>query len=250
MLWKNNMDDLIRGYVAEKEICTCTLCGAHFEKGRIFEIGGNLYDAEGAVRRHVAAEHGNTADFLLSKGCALTGISQVQQQILQLMSAGLDDKAIADEMKIAQSTVRNHRFKLREKEKQARLFSALMGSLENKLSKGVEKSDMGEIEEVHDTATMLDDRYSITPQEREKTIKTYMDENGGLKQFPAREKKKIILLREIVKNFKPETDYSEVEVNRILKRIYEADFPTIRRYLIEYGFLERSRDCSVYRLKS
>ena len=34
----------------------------------------------------------------------------------------------------------------------------------------------------------------------------------------------------------------------ILKRIYE-DNATIRRYLIEYGFLDRSKDCSKYWVK-
>ena len=76
-----------------------------------------------------------------------------------------------------------------------------------------------------------------------------MDENGALLQFPAREKKKIIVLREIVKNFKADREYSEKEVNRILERIYARDYPTVRRYLIEYGFMDRSKDGSVYRVK-
>ena len=99
------------------------------------------------------------------------------------------------------------------------------------------------------TASMIDERYGITSQEREKTIKTYMEENGAIKQFPAREKKKIIVLGEIAKCFQAEKKYTEQEVNRILRRIYEADYPTIRRALIEYGFMERSADCQVYRVK-
>lgn len=95
---------------------------------------------------------------------------------------------------------------------------------------------------------MIDDRYSITDDDREKTIKAYMTENGAITQFPAKEKKKIIILREIIKNFKPNYEYNEYEVNKILERIY-SDFPTIRRALIEYGFLDRSADCSVYRVK-
>ena len=77
-----------------------------------------------------------------------------------------------------------------------------------------------------------------------------MDEQGAVRQFPAREKKKIIILREIMKNFKADTEYSEKEVNRILMRIYEEDYPSIRRALIEYGFMERSRDCKVYRVRA
>ena len=39
--------------------------------------------------------------------------------------------------------------------------------------------------------------------------------------------------------------YSECEVNEILKPIYD-DYMTIRRYLIMYGFMERTRDGRQY----
>jgi Uncharacterized protein conserved in bacteria len=112
----------------------------------------------------------------------------------------------------------------------------------------IRQSDSGLIEEIHQSATMIDDRYTITEEDRNKTIKTYMNENGSLKQFPAKEKKKIILLREIMKNFQSNREYVENEVNQVLESIY-SDFPTLRRALIEYGFLERSVDCSVYKVK-
>lgn len=39
-----------------------------------------------------------------------------------------------------------------------------------------------------------------------------------------------------------------MEVNEILKAIY-SDFAILRRYLIDYGFMERSRDCTKYWVK-
>jgi len=66
--------------------------------------------------------------------------------------------------------------------------------------------------------------------------------------FPAREKKKIVVLRRISTYFKEGVTYSEKEVNRILSRVYE-DHVLLRRYLIEYGFLDRTRDGAVYFLK-
>jgi hypothetical protein len=207
-----------------------------------------LYDAFGAVKKHHDAEHGFTVDYILNQDISLCGISEVQQQILKLMSEGKDDKMIAQSVGIAQSTVRNHRFKLREKEKQAKIFLAMMESLEEKTNRSISHADAGVIEEIHPTATMVDNRYNITKEEKEKTIKTYINETGVLKQFPAKEKKKIILLREFMKNFERNKEYREVEVNQILESIY-SDFPTLRRALIEYGFLERSVDCSVYKVK-
>jgi hypothetical protein len=69
-----------------------------------------------------------------------------------------------------------------------------------------------------------------------------------LKTFPSREKQKLVILREIVKKFQGERSYNEKELNLILKGIYD-DFVTLRRYLIEYGFLDRKADGSEYWLK-
>lgn len=249
MIWNYNLEDIVRGYCEEAHNAVCVMCGKVFEKGRIYMEGEELYDACGAMRAHIGSAHEDTASFLLKQDISLLGISEVQRRLLTMLSENKTDKEIADTIGIAQSTVRNHRFKLREKEKQAKLFLALMNSMEMKTSNNIAKSDMGAIEELHSSATMIDARYSITEKEKEKTILTYMDENGALKQFPAKEKKKIILLREIMKNFKADSEYTEKEVNRILKRIYEEDYAGIRRALIEYGFMDRSADGTVYRVK-
>jgi len=75
-----------------------------------------------------------------------------------------------------------------------------------------------------------------------------MNKNGVLKSYPSREKKKIIVLEEIMKKFESSAIYSEKEINEILKAVYD-DFATIRRALIEYGFLSRSNDCRSYWVK-
>ena len=75
-----------------------------------------------------------------------------------------------------------------------------------------------------------------------------MDETGGIKTYPSKEKKKIIILGEVTKNFVKGRKYTEKDINKVLKRVYE-DYVTIRRALIEYGFIERSNDCSVYWVK-
>lgn len=249
LIWNREIDEIVSGYYESEGKYVCLMCGSEFAQGRIYPIGEELYDAQGAVRRHVQG-HGGVADFLLNQELSLTGLSEVQRQLLQLVAAGRSDAEIAKAMGIAQSTVRNHRFKLREKEKQAKMFLALMKAMERQTKNPIGHSDGVEIVEVPPTARMVDDRYGITAAEKKKTIETYFDrETGALKQFPAREKKKIIVLCEIVKNFKPGQAYSEAEVNRVLKRIFEMDYVSIRRYLIEYGFMDRSDDCSVYRVK-
>lgn len=227
----------------------CILCEDTYEKGRIYKEKEVLHDAYGAVKHHIQKEHGSVAEYLLHQELNLTGLTEIQRKLLLMLLKGKNDQEIAKELGIAQSTVRNHRFKIREKEKQAKLFLALMASLEEETNKPIQNSDADTIEEIHSTARMVDDRFNITDKEREKTLATYMTREGALKQFPAKEKKKIIILSEIIKNFKHDTEYTEQEVNKVLKRIYEEDYPTIRRALIEYGYMDRSDDCSRYRVK-
>jgi hypothetical protein len=66
--------------------------------------------------------------------------------------------------------------------------------------------------------------------------------------FPKKEKRKVVLLRHIAGRFDPELKYTEKEVNEIIKTAYD-DFATIRRYLVEYGFLDRKKDGSCYWIK-
>lgn len=69
-----------------------------------------------------------------------------------------------------------------------------------------------------------------------------------MKTFPAKEKYKLVILRELASDFEKNRKYDEKEVNEIIKNRY-PDFVTIRRYLIEYGFMERKPDGSEYWLK-
>ena len=51
----------------------------------------------------------------------LLGISEVQKAVIEFIAQGLSDKEIDQKLGVANSTIRNHRYKLIEKEKQAKL---------------------------------------------------------------------------------------------------------------------------------
>ena len=246
-IWNHSIEEIKKGYQRQGDAYCCLLCDAKFEIGRVYPDGEAFYDAYGAMKQHMKNVHKSPTDYLLHLDHDLLGVSEIQQTILQCMLAGKDDKLIAKDLGIASSTVRNHRFKLREKTKQAKLYLAMMESLEEEINRNIAMTEGGLLEEIHATATMVDNRYNITQQEREKTIQTYMNPDGSIKQFPAREKKKIIILAEIMKKFQKK-EYEEKEINQLLKDLYE-DYPTIRRALIEYGFMERSLDCLHYYIK-
>jgi hypothetical protein len=107
-----------------------------------------------------------------------------------------------------------------------------------------------EIVNIHSNAKMIDDRYSITKSEEDKILISVFESLQPLKLrvFSSKEKKKIVTLRKIASQFEQGRKYSEKEVNSTLIAIYE-DFATIRRYLIEYRFMERTNDCKEYWLK-
>lgn len=90
-------------------------------------------------------------------------------------------------------------------------------------------------------------KFDITDNEREKVIKSYLSE-GKLNTFPSKEKRKYIILEYIIDSFNSDKVYTEKEVNELLKDFY-FDFATIRRYLIDYKFLDRSKDGMEYRVK-
>lgn len=248
LFWNASIEEVKKGFIENEEEYKCIICGESFHKGRIFEINSELYDARKAAELHVKEIHGSMLEYLLDMNSTFTGVSEVQRELIKLISKGLSDKEISKILGVAQSTIRNHRYKLREKEKQAKLFLAMMDLLSKSTNKKINKLDKETICDAHKTANQLDDRFNITDKEKKSVIENYMNENGSLKSYPAKEKKKIIILEEICNNFSKGKTYSEKELNRILKRVYE-DYATIRRALIEYGFIERTNDCSSYWIK-
>lgn len=91
---------------------------------------------------------------------------------------------------------------------------------------------------------------AISTEKKEKVLQNYF-KNGldkGIEVIPSEEMKKIIILEHILKRFDTERKYHESEVNEILKSV-NADFVSLRRYLIEYGFMERTNDGSIYWVK-
>lgn len=246
-LWEYKIEEIVAGYAKTDRCCTCVICGTQYEVGGIYQLeDGRIYDAERAVKRHVEQVHGPRADWLLDQEPGLLGITEKQLLVLRYLHEGYQDAEVAQLCGVSLSTVHKYYAKLQEKACQAKLYLALVNALgeETKQRFGIGWSMLWE--EVPTGAIRTDARCSITAAEREMAIKAYFDENGALKQIPAKEKKKIIVLYEIMKNFNPNQAYSEKEVNGVLARIY-PDYAALRRALIEYRFMERTPDGSVYR---
>lgn len=245
LFWNADINELKRGYLEETNGYVCLLCGERIEKGVIYPLDNILYEAEKFMSVHIHKQHHSVFDYLISLNKKLTGLTDHQNRLLQLFYQGKNDAEIQKEMGIGStSTIRNHRFVLKEKERQAKMFLTLMELLKEK------DQNAPTFLAPHKTATMVDERYNVTVKDKEETLAKFFPEgtDGPLKVFPKKEKQKLIILQEITKRIKPDIFLTEKELNEIIKPIH-ADFVTIRRYLIEYGFLDRKPNGSEYWLK-
>ncbi|TCL76388.1 transcriptional regulator [Hydrogenispora ethanolica] len=246
LFWNASLAEMKRGYVADlaTEEFVCILCGERFTQGRIYPKGDLWLDAERAVRTHIADEHSSTFAFLLELDKKYTGLTEHQKNLLTCFYQNFSDKEIAAKMENGNtSTIRNQRFSFREKAKQAKVFLAIMELLE-------ERSKAEPFIEIPRGATMVDERFAITEPESRSILETYFKEgpDGPLHSFPKKEKRKVVILKHLVQRFDPKRKYTEKEVNQLLKAAYD-DYVTVRRYLIEYGFMDRHADGSLYWVK-
>jgi DNA-binding HxlR family transcriptional regulator len=82
--------------------------------------------------------------------------------------------------------------------------------------------------------------------EDDAVIRTFFD-GPRLRNLPAARKKRVVVLRRLLERFDPHRDYPEREVNDLL-RLAHDDVASLRRELVDYGFMVRDR--GIYRVAS
>ncbi|WP_028391285.1 DUF2087 domain-containing protein [Bacillus cihuensis] len=245
LFWNASLTELKHGYIEETTNYICLLCGKTVEKGIVYQDNGVFYEAERFMRHHIENTHQSVFEYMINLDKKLTGLTDHQNRLLRLFYEGKSDTEVQKEMGIGSaSTIRNHRFVLKEKERQAKIFLTMMELLKERDDHAPAFIDY------HSTARMVDDRYNITEEENKKILNKYFPEGikGPLKSFPPKEKQRLIVLRALTARFVDEHLYEEKEINQLLKDVYH-DYVLLRRYLIEYGFLDRKADGSLYWLK-
>lgn len=238
--WNASLEELKRGYIQQMDDYICLLCDHKTEKGRIYSEEGNFYEAERFIRIHIEKIHQSVFNHLIHLDKKLTGLTDHQNRLMRLFYEGNSDAQVQKEMDIGSaSTIRNHRFVLKEKERQSRVFLAMMELLKEKDKQIVSPPPSD------------GERYDVTQEEREKMLKKYFPDGteGPLSTFPKREKHRLVVLEEMTKRFERERIYTEKEINQILEDVYH-DYVMLRRYLIDYGLLDRKPDGSQYWLRN
>jgi hypothetical protein len=87
-----------------------------------------------------------------------------------------------------------------------------------------------------------EDKYT---EEERKILRGYVRSDGRLSQIPLQAKKIQVISKYVFDAFDKERRYTEKEVNEVLAG-FHPDTSTLRRFLVDYQFLGRERDGSVY----
>jgi hypothetical protein len=83
------------------------------------------------------------------------------------------------------------------------------------------------------------------PEDVRKVLKNFLNADGSLKQIPPQGNKLLIVLNFIVDAFAFDTNYTEKEVNTVLRR-FHVDTAALRRYLVDNGLMDRESDGTRY----
>ena len=79
----------------------------------------------------------------------------------------------------------------------------------------------------------------VPPRDPEAQVLDRSIVDGRLVQLPRKRSKRLVVLDHIVQIFEPGVRYSERDVNTAL-RAFDDDVATLRRYLVDEGFLDRA----------
>jgi len=238
-------EDLARGFTRSDDGSTyrCLRCDALFEEGRVYSSAGGFSTAVRAAKEHAASAHGDMFEEILGLGKDITGVPEGLSEVLRLLYRGSTDKEIAASLGgKSPSTVRNQRRALRKREAEAKIFLALIELLDKKGKR------VGRFLSYPSSMPMQDDRAVVTREEADMIEDKYLGADGRLLRIPRKEKEKLVILRRIAERFSQGRLYTQKEVDSILA-LADPDYAALRRYLIDYRFLEREPDGSAYWVK-
>lgn len=234
---------LTERFIDKAQIYTCLFCRAQYDADDVYVWKKLLVNGKKAMKLHIHENHGDVFNSLLDTDKTQTGLTDTQKEFLKNYYNGMNydekvsDKDIAEKMNISASTVRFQRYNFREKAKQAKIILALAELLE-------------EMEEKHKIWKEKAEKTAKPADENEKMLESLFESLSPpvLKTFDfgkRKEEKRLLILATIAKQFEKDRKYSDKELNAVLKEIY-SDFATIRRSLIDYGFMERTGDGRQY----
>ena len=127
------VEEMARGYTFSKERreYSCIFCGETFSEGRIYDKDDRLITAEQAVREHVLEAHDGAFGGLINLERQVSGLTDVQKNVLSGMYRQISNNDIGLEMGISSATVRTHKFNIQKMKREARILLAVLENIEN-----------------------------------------------------------------------------------------------------------------------
>lgn len=205
-LYRADDDELQRGYSRHDN--ACLFCNQR------------LTDPLSAGK-HVQSIHGGVLAALLALDKSFTGLTDKQRALIALWHDKLPDQTLASESGVSLSTLRNQRFALRQREREARLFLNIL-----KLSG-------------------LSVRHQPQSPKKDKNDIANLFRDGRLLRIPKGDAPRAAVMLHIANLFSPNVRYTDAQVRELLAPVHE-DYALIRRYLVDSHLLSRTRDGRIY----
>ncbi|WEE37411.1 DUF2087 domain-containing protein [Lactiplantibacillus paraplantarum] len=226
------VNDLMRGWHQTTTTLNCNYCDANWA----------ITTPVTTVEQHLTIAHGGNRSQLIHLDSRYNTLTTKQQDLLTAFATGIKDADLAKEFQLAAATIRHQKFTFREKAKQAKLYLAIYQLV---FETGQTADDLIALPE---QPGIFDDRFAITEDEVTQTLKQYFDfthEPLQLKRWPKKQKAIVTILTRVIDEIPADQPFNETELNNYLRPIY-FDYTTLRRYLIDYGFLKRTVDGRQY----
>ncbi|MFC6274791.1 DUF2087 domain-containing protein [Levilactobacillus tangyuanensis] len=238
---ERSLTEIEQGWHQTDTDYVCHYCDTVFAKDEVFPVEGKFYPAAEMIRQHVAQAHPDAINDLIQTDSKYNTLTTKQRSLLMAFARGEKDATIAGETGVAAATVRHQKFTFREKAKQAKLYLAIYERVFNQTPVPDALVDLPE------QTGPVDDRFAITTTEFQTIVQKYFISTDPLrlKRWPKSQKAILAVLKQVMSLIPVDRHYTERDLTAVLKPVY-ADYPMLRRYLIDYDFLQRKADGSDY----
>ncbi|NJL57704.1 metalloregulator ArsR/SmtB family transcription factor [bacterium] len=170
-----------------------------------------------------------------------------RMQIIGLLGTG--ERSVGDlaqALGLAESTTSHHLSKLHSagvltlrQQGNQRFYRVNRERFEQALQEAAHLPEMRFTHETSEDDTAWIDALEGFDEDERKVLRTYT-RNGKLTQLPRKVLKHLAVLRWLATHFMPDRRYSEKEVNAIISAVH-PDYATLRRDLVEYGYMRRQK---------
>ena len=161
-----------------------------------------------------------------------------------LASESRSGEQLADLLRIKPATVSHHLSKLADAElvtstsQGHKKFYALRLDAVRATAQQLQAKDAGlRVPEAADTSKFYPNRVPYDEYDR-KVLKDFFNSDGSLRQLPMQRKKFLAVLKHILKEIEPGREYTEKQMNDLLKRRH-PDTASLRRGMIDFGLMAR-----------